>query len=373
MTPGRSRWRRPLVLALVGVGIILGWLWLTRWRFGTHVYDEAGALSEDQRFTANVAYATLMWETGADVRVVITRTLGDEPIEQFALRWMRDRGIGQSVDRRGALLVLDLTGHQVRLEVGPKLEGIMTDAYAGYVAHDVLTPMLADSAQIPRLLSVAWHVLRFRIDEGLLDREWDPAVVTEIQERQRLALGGGAGAIAVLADAGRLANQPTPPELRDRYTAQPTAAEALARYEEWVQEPFEYDDVGLVSDGTRDYSTIVNNDVSAGAWRFDQIAILPERYHLVERGPRAVAIPTSSPLIEPVWFVKGKLGWQFDATPVFTVVHSTGGGPYTWGVAAEENMWTRTFGDLLVEMSDAPGVYRFQDGNNTALPNRGHF
>ncbi len=365
----RSR-KRPLVLLLVGVLLILGALKLTWWRYPTHVYDEAEVLTRDERYLANTNYAMLTQTQGVDVRVLLTRSLGDLPLEAFALDRMRKLGVGEATERRGVLVVLDLASKRVRFEVGPNMEFLITDAYSSYLAHDVIGPMLAANASPMRMTSSLWHVLRYRIDEGLLGREWDPTAVSDIRERQRLALGGGAGATAALEDLARLANQPTPPEAAARYGPQSSAAEALARYLDWVQEPFAYVDAGLLSTTSRELMTDINSDVAVGTWRFDQIPMSHERFVLVERSGRAVGIPTMSPLTYPVWLSRGKAGWQVELLPDFTIVRGVFETPWRWTVMQQDDPWLRAFGDLLVPMAD-DRVNRFRDGNNTPIPERG--
>jgi hypothetical protein len=365
-------WKRPVVLLIIGAVLILGWLKLTWWRFPNHVYDEAGLLDRDARFTATAHLAMLTKTTGVDVRVIITSELGGQPIEVYAIRRMRELKVGTSTERRGLLVVLDPTGKQARIEVGPKLEGIVTDAYAGYVARDVLAPLFVAGTRPSRILAILFHTLKFRIDEGVLGREWDPAEVSAIRERQRLAVGGGADAFGTPADLARMASQPAPPHLLLHYTPQPTAALALERYLEWVQEPYSYDDVGLLTEGTREIQTELAWDISAGAWRFDQVALQRERFLIVERGWRAVAIPTVSPLSHPAWFVRGRNGWRFELLPEYTIVRNVLGEPWNWMILTEPDGWVKTFGDLLEPMSGG-WMYRFRDGNNTPIPGRGSY
>jgi TPM domain len=370
--PAPSQWKRPLLLILVGAALILGLLKLTWWRYPTHLYDEARLFDRDERETVSRFLAELTRATGADVRILTTRSIGTEPLRGFALRRMRELEIGETTDRRGILVVLDLERNRTRIEVGPKLEGLITDRYSGYLARDVLGPMLEAKAKPLRLMSVLYHVLRFRIDEGLLGKEWNPAELSGIHERQRLALGGGADAVATLDDLRRLANQPTPAQLKARYAAQATAADALVRYLEWAQEPFLYADVGLISGLSRDIMTTIDADVPVGAWRFDQPATAREQYQLVVRGVRAIGIPTVSPLSHPVWLVRERGGWQYELTPEYTSLSAVPDGPFTWTMLWQDDPWIREFGDLMVGTSDSR-VYRFRDGNNTPLPTRGSY
>lgn len=363
---------RPLLLVAIGGVLIFARLKQSWWRYSTQLYDEAAILVPDQRRLLNAMLGELTSMTGVDLRIITTRSRDTEPIEMYSLRRMRELEVGSTTDRRGLLLVLDMEEKRARLEVGPNLEGIMTDTFAGYVARDVLTPMLARETHPPRMIYAAMVVLRFRINQGQLGQEWDSRIVTEIRERQRLALGGGADAVATLADLARLANQPAPARLREYYRAQPTAAEALKRYQDWVLEPFCYYDVEFLSPGSGKLLSTLQPDISAGAWRYDQLAIYREQYHLVERGRRAIGIPTRSPLSTPVWLVRDSTGWRYDVATGIRMEVTLGNSEWTWGVVAEPNEWTEAFGDLLVQMPGW-GVYRFRDGNNTPIPGRGSY
>lgn len=365
-------WKRPAVLLLIGAALIVGRLKQTWWKYPSHLYDEAQWLDKDQRFEASAHLAELTRATGADVRIIVTRSTQDEPLNGFALRRMRELGVGKTTDRRGILVVLDVERKQARVEVGPMLEGIITDAYSGYVAHDILTPMLAADAAPRRVMSVLHYMLRFRIDEGILGQEWDPAAVTAIHERQRLALGGGAEATATLADLSRLANQPATEALKARYRPAETAREALGRYLEWVQEPFVYSDVGFLSEFSKEIATTVDHDIPVGAWRFDQVALQRERYILVERGVRAIGIPTVSPLSHPIWLVRDRAGWTYELAPEYTTLRSVSTGAWRWTLLWQADPWMNAFGDLVENMAGS-NVYRFRDGNNTPLPGRGSY
>lgn len=362
-------WKRPVLLMVLGAVLILGWLKLTWWKYPRHVHDEAHILDRELEFAVNKAYADFTKSAGVDVRILTIRSLREASLEKLALNRMRTLKVGATTDRRGLLVILDVESKQARLEVGPNLEGLFTDAYASYVARDVLAPMLQNETSPGRILSSLLHMLLFRVDQGLLGEEWDPAILTAIRERQRLALGGGADAVATLADANRLGAQPAPAALKPYYTAQPTAAQALERTLDWLQEPFAYHDVNLLSGASQFILTQVNNDMSVGNWRFDQVSLSKERFLLVERGTRAIAIPTVSPLTHPIWLLRGPDGWQYELTPEFATLWNVGPGPWRWLIIGENDPWIRELKDVLEPMP-YEASYRFRDGNNTPIPGR---
>ena len=365
--------KRPVLLLAIGGALIFLRLKQTWWKWPDQVYDEAALLDTDVRFQANAALAEVTKATGVDIRVLLVDSLAGEPIEMYALRRMRELDVGSTTDRRGILVVMDLGARRVRVEIGPKLEGIMTDSYAGYVARDLLSPALAGGTDPHRLLIMVTHILRFRIIEGLLGNEWDPAVVTDIRERQRLAVGGGAHSLVTLDDLSRLAQQPAPADRLRYYVPQPGAYEALARYLDWVQEPFSYPDVPLFTKQSHAL-LLQNRDNPVAAWRFDQLSISKERYQLTVRDSLAVAIPTSSPQSHPVWFSRGTEGWQVDMRPAWSIVQGLIASPWTWQIRTGPDPWVDQFADLLERMPHQEYyIVRFRMGNNTPIPERGSY
>ena len=71
--------------------------------------------------------------TGAQLAVVTIETLDGEPVEDVANLIYRTWKIGSKKSNEGALLLLAVKDHKMRLEVGYGLEPIMPDGYSGRV------------------------------------------------------------------------------------------------------------------------------------------------------------------------------------------------------------------------------------------------
>lgn len=90
-------------------------------------YDEA----QYQRFLNNVQS-----ESGIDVRIALVPDTRGRPAEQLALELMRDGGVGRGTGGRGLFILYDTLARTMRIEVGPRLEGILPDAFVGYLMRE---------------------------------------------------------------------------------------------------------------------------------------------------------------------------------------------------------------------------------------------
>lgn len=79
------------------------------------------------------------WETTQEIAVVVISTLGDEPIEQYAVDLFGRWGIGKKGKDNGVLLLIALDDREWKIEVGYGLEGYLTDAAAGRIGRESLT------------------------------------------------------------------------------------------------------------------------------------------------------------------------------------------------------------------------------------------
>jgi uncharacterized protein len=96
-----------------------------------HVID-AQAASQIEGYCGNVERAT-----GAQFAIVTVDTLGDEPVEDVAVRLFKEWGIGKKGTDEGLLVLLAIKDHKNRVEVGYGLEPVITDADAGNVLRGI--------------------------------------------------------------------------------------------------------------------------------------------------------------------------------------------------------------------------------------------
>ncbi|HYM09485.1 MAG TPA: TPM domain-containing protein [Bryobacterales bacterium] len=102
--------------------------------------DYAGVLSAGAVTRANALAAEVDHKTGAQMAVVIVKSLDGTPIEDYANTLARRWGIGHK-DNRGVLLLLVTQEHRDRIEVGYGLEPILPDGKVGGILRD-LRPFL---------------------------------------------------------------------------------------------------------------------------------------------------------------------------------------------------------------------------------------
>ena len=105
-----------------------------------HVVDTTGTLSPAEASELETALATLERERGAQVVVLMVPTVAPEPIEQFGIRAGEAWKLGRKGVDDGAILLVALRDHRVRIEVGRGLEGALNDATSKRIIAEAITP-----------------------------------------------------------------------------------------------------------------------------------------------------------------------------------------------------------------------------------------
>lgn len=108
-----------------------------------YVSDFARVLDPDTKARLERYCTAVEQSTGAQMAIVTVPTLEGEPVEDVANLLYRKWGIGSKKSNEGALLLLAVKDHRMRLEVGYGLEPIMPDGFAGSVL-DAMRPALRD-------------------------------------------------------------------------------------------------------------------------------------------------------------------------------------------------------------------------------------
>lgn len=105
-----------------------------------HVIDQAHVLSEQRRAGLEQTLVAFEARKGSQLAVVIVRSTGPEPIEQFALRVAEQWKLGRQKVDDGAILVVAKDDRALRIEVGYGLEGALNDATAKRIISEVIVP-----------------------------------------------------------------------------------------------------------------------------------------------------------------------------------------------------------------------------------------
>ena len=109
----------------------------------SRVTDLTGHLSADCIASISDRIRSLENEKGAQVRVLLVGSTGDESIEEYANRVFHTWKLGRKGIDDGVLLVAALHDHHDRIEVGHGLEGVIPDAVAGDILRTDTQPQFA--------------------------------------------------------------------------------------------------------------------------------------------------------------------------------------------------------------------------------------
>lgn len=147
--------------------------------------DRAGVINFADQWRFERFLQQIEDESGADIRVLLVPRVSGESLEMFSVREARAAGVGQGVDRRGLFFVYDAEGHRARIEVGTQLEGIITDAFAGYLIRDHVRSFFGTGNPSFGLRTTLMMVQQ-RLREAVLGREYDPELLAFIGDARRL-------------------------------------------------------------------------------------------------------------------------------------------------------------------------------------------
>ncbi len=108
------------------------------------VNDTARVMSADEASLLSSYLENLSSQTGVQMAVLTVPSLDGEAIEDYSMRAAEAWKLGQKGSDNGALLVVSMAEHQIRIEVGYGLEGKLTDAKCGLIIRRVITPYFKD-------------------------------------------------------------------------------------------------------------------------------------------------------------------------------------------------------------------------------------
>ena len=104
------------------------------------ITDLTQTLSTEQMTHIEQNLSALEKEKGSQLAVLIMPTTQPETIEAFSLRVAEKWALGRKKADDGVLLLIAKNDRKVRIEVGDGLEGAITDASAGRIINEFITP-----------------------------------------------------------------------------------------------------------------------------------------------------------------------------------------------------------------------------------------
>lgn len=103
------------------------------------VVDTTGILSTSEQQKLAAVLANYYSQTKNQLQVLIIKSLDGDSIEEYSIRVAEQWRIGLKPGT-GVILLVAVEDRQLRIEVGSALEGSLTDAQAGRIINDIITP-----------------------------------------------------------------------------------------------------------------------------------------------------------------------------------------------------------------------------------------
>ena len=130
-------------------------------RLTGRVVDRANIFGTDGAARIDAAIRALETATGGGQMAVLTiDTLDGTPIEEYGIRVMDQWKIGRKDKDDGAILIIALRDHEMRLEIGYGWEGDINDARAGDIIRG-LAPFFRENRYTDGVLFAVGEVQRF--------------------------------------------------------------------------------------------------------------------------------------------------------------------------------------------------------------------
>ena len=104
------------------------------------VIDQTNTLDATQKQALESQLAAFEQRKGSQIAVLIVPSTGDEADEQFSLRVVEAWKLGRKGIDDGALLLVVMDKHRIRIETGKGLEGVIPDAIANRIIDEDITP-----------------------------------------------------------------------------------------------------------------------------------------------------------------------------------------------------------------------------------------
>jgi hypothetical protein len=329
-----------------------------------HIDDRAAIIDSSDLTRFEDYLAQLERESGIDIRFLFVDSVPAGTLNDFAVREARALGIGQHLDRHGVLLAYDAGHQQLRIEVGPTLQHIFTDRFIGYLMRDHVRSFFA--AGNPGFgLRLTMFMLHARVRRAALGEDYDPRAADFVEDRRRLASGGGATA-AGMRDPNRSAgflNRLASQEARDLLRPQPTVEQAYRVYLAWLQRGSLETDVPLFTPATQAY---LGRFPMTPAFA-DYLLFLEygHAYEIVEHDSLAMLYFTDDPLSSPHFFRKAAAGWQVDIFADVRHSHEYVGGRWTWTITLRDDDISQTFAHRFFRIHE---YIRVVGGDNRPIP-----
>ena len=106
----------------------------------TWATDLTGTLSQEQTASLNLKLKSYSDSTSNQIVFLMIETLDGYPLEDYSYEVAKENQIGTKKNNNGVLFLVVKKDHQLRIEVGYGLEGILPDALSSSIIRNVIKP-----------------------------------------------------------------------------------------------------------------------------------------------------------------------------------------------------------------------------------------
>ena len=149
-----------------------------------NVNDFAGVLSTEDEANLNALVDSVLDQTGVTFAAAVLENHDDESMEVYAVKLFEKWGIGQKGEDKGLLLLVTMQEHDMRMEVGYGLEGVITDRRAGE-SLDKMVPYFQKGEYGKGIYAGLLHAAQYVAKDVGVDLQVRPAT----KEYEPVALG----------------------------------------------------------------------------------------------------------------------------------------------------------------------------------------
>lgn len=336
--------------------------------------DEAGLFTPAYASAMNELLHYEFNELGVDMRYLVIQSLPrGEKMNAYAVARMRTRGIGASVNERGILCIYDVGTQGLTIEVGPRLEGALPDAFVSYLELEN-THAYAGTHDLGLGLKLTAQLIIARLRDAELDMAYDPRPAEYIHNSELLAEGAGATeSMKATAPGSGVLNRPAPEAIARDFTPQASVDETWQRYLRWLVLPYEYTNVMMFTEDTQRF--LAHEPMSLAYRHFITMMEYGQPYRVYYQGDLAMLVFTDSPFESPYYFRRGQQGWQMDIVGAIRNSENLLGGPYTWVWRNGHDVYAQAFrSDVIVaaqyvtDGGKTISLLRVKGGDNRLLP-----
>ncbi len=160
------------------------------------VTDKAGLLDKKESDRISDFLFGLSEKSGVQIAVLIVDDTGGADIESFSMAHAEKWKIGDRQTDNGALLVISLEGHDIRIETGYGTEGVLTDAECARIIRHVIVPSFRNGMYAEGIEKAVMRMASLITgDEGLLSD--DSKSYVDASREQSVQKGDGFAPFAI--------------------------------------------------------------------------------------------------------------------------------------------------------------------------------